>query len=122
MKTSVVLAALAAVGFIAAGSAANAASMGTTGTTGEQACYHMLPNQVIVTCDHAGPGVPGETFGQATENGSTGPLYTGSIGTSPAAAAPGGMVMVDSPQQCRPGAYWVLHNPNDDIPMNCPSS
>ncbi len=120
MKTILMLAAASAVGAVVmAASAANAATSGVNG------CYVMLPNQVIVTCRNAGPSAAGERLGAMNSSGtsqSAAPLYTGSIRTARTASARGHMEMVDSPQKCRPGAFWILANPNDNIPMACPSS
>ncbi len=64
MKTILMLAAAMAVGMVMASSAASAA------TTGINGCYLMLPNQVILTCEKAGPSAAGERFG-ATNSSAT---------------------------------------------------
>ncbi len=48
------------------------------------------------------------------------PLYTGSIKTAQAAPSANRSLMVKGPQDCRPGAYWLMSNPNQDTPMACP--
>lgn len=47
------------------------------------------------------------------------PLYTGSIS---APAEVHGMMMVSGPQECRPGAFWLMENPNQDTPIACPGT
>jgi hypothetical protein len=54
------------------------------------------------------------------------PLYTGSIAASAAPTvshsptAEHRMMMVSGPQDCTPGAYWLMPNPNEDTPISCP--
>jgi hypothetical protein len=31
-------------------------------------------------------------------------------------------MMVAGPQDCRPGAFWLMENPNQDTPIACPGS
>jgi hypothetical protein len=70
--------------------------------------YRMLGNQVIVLCDEVSdaralyqPGAP------LTEAPATTPRQSGSV-------------MVDSAEDCRPGAYWTYYLDSGEVSLACP--
>lgn len=73
--------------------------------------YRMLGNQVIVLCDEASEAQalyqPGAPLPEA-------PATTGS-----AAPRSTGPVMVDSIEDCRPGAYWTYYLDSGEVSLAC---
>ena len=108
MKTTLGMMALAA-GFVLAASAAYAAD--------DQEChggYRVIAGTPI-TCDGGS-----YTSAMAASAPLNEPRYTGSIAAPSVPAAENRMMMVSGPRECRPGAFWLMDNPNDDTPIACP--
>ncbi len=117
MRGSLVSAAIAALAGAALGSVA-------VGATGALACYQMVPNQAMANCNDAPTSGARDRFGTLNLSnpigGPSAPPHADPVGESPTASMPTGKIFVDSAQQCSPGAWWILHTPNNDIVMACP--
>jgi hypothetical protein len=102
---------IAAAGFLLAASAAYAAEDGEC-----QGGYRILPNDTPIVCDS------GFTPMLSSQPPVEEPLYTGSIAAPAAPIVEHETMMVAGPQDCRPGAFWLMENPNQDTPIACPGS